>query len=81
MKIHQEAPRRAWFRVRCASALLLVPHDLQSRLARDPNGEPTGALEWHCTRCVRLVAVTNVKPSWGLLARLRRQLIAKRRAA
>jgi hypothetical protein len=59
---------------RCPSTLWCERHDVMLTLVRNAQGKPTGAIEWTCRKCLRVVGKTELKPSWSLLARMRRQL-------
>lgn len=61
---------------RCSSTLWLMGHDTRWSLRRDVQGRVVSphALLWHCARCARSLGSTELKTSWGLIARLRRQV-------
>lgn len=65
---------------RCVTALFLMDHDvvLQQRRAEAGRLVKPHVIEWHCQRCQRVVATTELKPSWPLLSWLRRQAVALR---
>ena len=67
----------AWLaRGRCPHTLYLQAHDLMHpRRKRRADGQVIpGILEYECRRCSQVVGETEYKPSWSLLAKIRRQI-------